>query len=313
MLYLAVAVALVAGAMVTTSEAASSGWKFRINAGYADLTTAKEDLDFAVDSDQIGDVYAIDPDSDGAFRLGFEAMTGQVTYFIQYTDYEVEEDESLRSNNDFSGTLLLDDFTDVSQDFPIAKAAYDQDYSMWSAGVRYQLRPGEKFGVEVIGGFMMASIEENFDVVYANGAATEIDLVFQTNDTDAFGFNMGLVPSYMFNEYVTLFGRFNYSPMMADTDRTFEYRSGGSGASSATRDVLLTEGDEGIAHRTDFAVGVDVTPVEWLILSVGYENETWLNYEGFLKYTSESGEETIDRGSDDLSFDGWFFQAGFKF
>lgn len=301
---------LAVAGIVTTAQAAET--KYKVSVDYLNWNVNRGEMDYAYPDS--GSVSAVDPDSDDGFRFAFEVMRGQATYRIAYTNFEVEEEDDVRGSG-MHGTLIIDDECNVCQSFDFASANYDTDYSMIDLGLGYQLRPDSKFGLEFIGGLSFGEIEEEYGVIYADTPAVNgsTDTVLQENEVEMFGVYLGMVPSYAFHDRFSVVGRANFSPMMADIDRTFVYRTGSNGTSGLTTEFDVEADEEEIVNKLDFEVGVEWTPTDWLSVEAGYEYETWLNYPSFLKVTSESGEETIDRGGDGLAFDGFFIRLGYTF
>lgn len=128
-----------------------------------------------------------------------------------------------------------------------------------------------------------------------------------------FGIMLGMVPSYELHEKVALLGRATFSPMLADLDRSFAYQTGSNGTSGLSTEAAIESDESEVVNRLEFVVAVEWLPTDWLSFEAGYELETWLNYPSFLKATSESGEETIDRGGEGLGFDGFFVRASYTF
>ncbi len=307
---LALAGCLLAGGWISTASAAETGYK--VTADYFSWTVNRGEMDYVYPD--TGDVSTVDPGADGGFRLGFEVMKGPATYMIGFATYEAEEEDEVRGGS-LSGTLIMDDNCTVCQSFTFATASYDSDFSVIDAAVGYQLRPDSKFGLQFVGGVSFGSIEEEYNVIYADTPAVNgnTDVVEMETEASLFGFTFGLVPTYELADMVSIFGRVSYSPTVADMDRTFVYRDGTTGLQGLSTDFDLELEESEIVHRTDFAAGVEVMPTDWLSLTLGYESNVWLNFPAFLKVTSESGEETIDRGGDGLAYHGWFFQAGYTF
>jgi hypothetical protein len=307
--YVFAAGCILAAGLATPARAAET--KYRVTADYINWTPQRGEMDYTYPD--TGSVANVEPESDSGYRLGFEIMQGPATYMIGYTDFDSSDEDD--RNGSGHGTLIIDDECTVCQSFNYSMGSYEAEYSMLNVGVGYQLRPDSDFGLQFLGGLVFGSIEEEFVALYSDAASVSgnTDVATQTNEVDTLGFSIGMMPSYKLHEKVSIVGKFDYSPMMADVDRSFRYQDGSTGTSGLTTEFNVEISETQIVHKVDLAVGVEVTPVKWLTLEAGYESETWLNDPSFLKITSESGEETIDRGGAGLGFSGPFFRAGFVF
>jgi len=303
---------------VATPASAADDTSFKVSGDWISQTARHGDLDYAIPDDlAIGSVARVDPESDSGYRFRFEVMRGKAFFFASYTSYDATTSDRVRDPGDsLTGTLHIDDYCLVCDEaVSLATADYDVDYSVLEIGAGYNLRENSPFGLRLSGGVRQASVEENFHVFYSDNLAgnADADIVDQGTDMDAFGLFIGIEPEYKFNSLIRLFGRLQYTALMGDVDQTFLYRTSTNGGQTGSVQADLDSSENRAVETIEASFGVEFTITDVVSVSGGYEFQTWQNYPGFLKHTSESGEVTFDLHTTDLGFDGPFVRVSLSF
>ncbi len=298
---------------------APDGWSVSATGEWLYWSPRQNELDFAVPRgpapSSIGPVSSIDPDYDSGFRVGGAGRLGPNGLSLVYTGLDTSDSDLVTERNrDLAGTLILDDFTALTQgNIALASADWDLDYDAVDLNASHDLVDTGRVRVAMVGGVKWASIDENFQALYAedqNLAVSDMDRATQETRMDAWGVNVGLDGRAELLPRLAATGSFIYSPMVGGFDQRFVYETSTAGLAGLQQVVNLADERTQMVSVFDVKLGLEALLVDMpdvqATLNFGYQFQHWANYPGLLKHTSESGEITFDHNDSSIGFDGFF-------
>jgi hypothetical protein len=287
------------------SDAGAPG--FNVGFEFLFMSPRHADLDYAIpydSTDSIGDVSAIRPGFDAGFRFSLGTSWDGMDLSLTYTGHSSDQADSLTDavNGDIAGTLIIDDYTSVTQgSIELAEAAWNTDLHVFDLIGGYQLRAGDALELRILTGLKVVAMDQRFNVLYADDVALtgDIDTIEQTLNFKAYGLQAGLAPTLRLDEGLRLVSSVVFSPLLADVDRNFFYDASGTTYSD------LDSSESRIMDQMNLSLGLeaDLGPA---LLALGYEAQSWQNFPGFLTHTNESGEILFERHNSNFGYDGFY-------
>lgn len=276
---------------------------------YLNWETSGPSLDYALQPyPNNGDAANIDPGTDDGTRINFSWHNGDARIMTSWTDYSTDEKDSITDpGNSIIGTLYNDSLGNVSQEgIEDASAEWELDYQNIDLGLGYQLRAGEKLGLELLTGFRIIDTTESFDVRYESGPT--FDSIAQEMDVSGYGIYLGIAPTYQFSDNIKVVSSFTASPLAASVERSYIYST-----NSGIEANIEEESDKTIVSTTA-SLGIEgLFFDEMLNVGLGYESTVLQGYPEYLKHTNESGEIVFDHADTNLSFNGFYLRVGGSF